>query len=478
MSTIDLLLGIDIGTSDTKVLATTQDGCEIAWVAAATRWNTRAGSLTETDPGQLYTAILALAEQAVAKAQELVGPVRVRGIATTGLAEAGVLLDRDHCPVHPIIAWFDPRGSREFEQLDGAVLDQFRGRTGLPLSPLASIAKLAWMRGQGTNLAGHTWLSVPEYIAYRLTGTLAAEYSLAARTGLLDQDTSAVWPAAVQALGADMRILPALVSAGTPLGLVARGTGSVPEVLIDAVVTVAGHDHPVAAVGSGAVGPDVAFDSFGTAQVLVRTTPHGLDYPGRERLALVGINTVHHVMGDRRILVAGTRSGLLLRRTLNLLGINDNAGREALDAAAMAELAEDSGIAVSGARNNDGALRIIVDSDTSSPAGLWLAVLAHGAAEVDSLLDVMAAEVGPFAETVVAGGWTRMRSVRRAKQNSLPAVRFANRGQAGAFGAAMFAAHATAVADHMSATGDPAGNAVDHPCGPSDEFAAHFTHQP
>ena len=31
----DLLLGIDIGTSDTKVLATALDGREIAWVAAA-----------------------------------------------------------------------------------------------------------------------------------------------------------------------------------------------------------------------------------------------------------------------------------------------------------------------------------------------------------------------------------------------------------------------------------------------------------
>ena len=165
MSTTDVVLGVDIGTSDTKVLATTLDGREIAWVAAPTRWNTRAGSRTETDPDQLYTAVLDLAEQAVAAAQRLTGPVRVLGIATTGLAEAGVLLDHHRCPVYPIIAWFDPRGSQEFEQLDATVLEEFRGRTGLPLSPLASIAKLAWMRGQGTNLAGHTWLSVPEYVA-------------------------------------------------------------------------------------------------------------------------------------------------------------------------------------------------------------------------------------------------------------------------------------------------------------------------
>ena len=85
MSAIDLLLGIDIGTSDTKVLVTTVDGTEIASVAAATQWVTHAGSRTESDPAQLHTAILALAARAVAAARELIGPVRVCGIATTGL---------------------------------------------------------------------------------------------------------------------------------------------------------------------------------------------------------------------------------------------------------------------------------------------------------------------------------------------------------------------------------------------------------
>ncbi|HEY4994605.1 MAG TPA: FGGY family carbohydrate kinase, partial [Nakamurella sp.] len=253
--TTALLLGVDVGTSDTKVLATTLDGREISCVTAATRWSNRAGSLTETDPDQLVTAVLALAERAVDDAQRRNGPVRVHGIATTGLGEAGVLLDPRNRPAHPIIAWFDPRGGREFRQLGGPVVEQFRGRTGLPVSSLASIAKLAWMRGQGTDLVDHTWLSVPEFIAFRLTGTLAAEYSLAARTGLIDQDTSAVWPAAVDALSADTRILPTFVTAGTPLGRVtAAWQHPLHSTLTGAVVTVAGHDHPVAAVGSGAVG--------------------------------------------------------------------------------------------------------------------------------------------------------------------------------------------------------------------------------
>ena len=74
MSTTDILLGVDIGTSDTKVLATTLEGREISWVAVATHWDTRPGSLTETSPDRLYTAVLALMEQALTTAQQLTGP--------------------------------------------------------------------------------------------------------------------------------------------------------------------------------------------------------------------------------------------------------------------------------------------------------------------------------------------------------------------------------------------------------------------
>jgi len=76
---------------------------------------------------------------------------------------------------------------------------------------------------------------------------------------------------------------------------------------------------------------------------------------------------------------------------------------------------------------------------------------------------------------VVAGGWTRMESVRRSKAASLPAVRFSDRSQAGAFGATMFAAHAHQVAGRLAAAGDPRGSAVLDPSGPSEEFAARYT---
>ena len=475
-----IVLGIDVGTSDSKILATTPTGIEIGSVSIPTLWRNHGGIYTDADPEVLISRLFSLLERAVEQAVGRVGPVSVDAIAVTGMAEAGVLLDEQGAAAHPIIAWFDPRGGAEMLGLPTQILDEFCGRTGLPVSALATIAKLAWMRGQGTVLRGRQWLGVPEFVVHRLGGVRVSEMSLVARTGLLDQDSSDLWPEALAAIDADASLVPPRVVAGTPLGR--AGGPSVPAVLRGAVLTVAGHDHPVAAVGCGTVGADEVFDSFGTAEALVRSMPGTLDRAARERLASAGVNVVHHVLAGRRVLLGGTKAGLLLRRTLDLLGAGAGTRRTELDQAACtlqdAIAAGDSdldGIRVRGAANDDGTLHIDVTTDQITPAAMWLATVANGIDEAARCLELMAAEIGPADAVVVAGGWTRMNSVRRAKSESSPRTRFSDRSQAGAFGATMFAAYAATVADRLASNGDPSANSVRSPHGPSEAFAARYT---
>jgi len=376
--------------------------------------------------------------------------------------------------VAPIIAWFDPRGGAEIAAAPEDFRTEFPARTGLPCNAMATIGKLLWMAGEGLAPAAGTWLNVPEFVAHRLGAASATEWSLASRTGLLDQSTADLWPAALDLLHTGPGLIPPRISAGTPLG---RASRSAPEILRGAVLTVAGHDHPVAAVGSGAVGPTDVFDSFGTAEAFVRAVDVEIAASARTRLADGGITTGRHVLPDRWALLAGSKAGLLLRRTLELLGSADPDGRDRLDRAAMDRLSDPDrslGAAVSGADNIDGVLRITVDNDGIGPADLWLAAIDHITAESERLLEAMAAEVGPSTKTVVAGGWTRMSSIRRAKTASLPHVRFSDRSQAGAFGAALFAAHAVDAAAVLAAAGNPDAVGIDEPSGPTQEFAAAF----
>ncbi len=477
-----ILLGTDVGTTDSKVLVTTVSGEEILSVSAPSRWTTHSGRFTEMSADLLADTVIDLLERAVDTTQDRIGPVRVAGIGVTSMGEAGVLLAADGRPRFPIIAWFDPRGDEEIRRFPLDVREMFCGRTGLPLSPIATVAKLAWMRAQGADFAGTRWLNVAEYVVHRLGGVKATEMSLLARTGLLDQDSDMPWPAALAAVGAPAALIPDRVVAGTPLGRAGHAHGHVPAVLHGAVLTVAGHDHLVAAVGCGVVGADELFDSFGTAEALVQTVPGRLDFQARALLAEHGIDTVHHVLDNRRVLLGGTKAGLILRRTLRLLGADDAEGRDRLDhEVAVLNGRQDgplTGIEVRGAANDDGTLLISATADDVTPAALWQATIDHAVDEAGLCLAHMVRAVGPAGATVVAGGWSRMRSVRVAKQRSLPNVRFSERTQAGAFGAALFAAHAVTRADQLAAAGDPAAVAIDRPTGPSPQFAAEFSGTP
>jgi sugar (pentulose or hexulose) kinase len=258
----------------------------------------------------------------------------------------------------------------------------------------------------------------------------------------VDQDTGQVWPRAVEALGADDTLLPPVRDAGSSWG---SATRLVPATMTGAVLTVAGHDHLLSSAAAGVLDLDTLYDSMGTAEALVRVLDGVLDRDARARLAAHDINVGRHMLPGRGVMLAGTKTGLLMRRTLQLVGVQDANGRAELDEQVMLLPPDEggtSGLVVSGAANNDGVLRIRADSDGLTPARLFEATLQHGSRVLLDVLAHMDAENPPATRSVLAGGWSRMRSVRRSRQRILPSVRVSARDEDTAVGAALVGAYA------------------------------------
>ena len=133
-------------------------------------------------------------------------------------------------------------------------------------------------------------------------------------------------------LGTTADLVPPLLAAGSVWG---HATAGVPPAMAGAVLTVAGHDHLVSCVASGIVDPDTMYDSMGTAEALVRVLDGVLDRDARARLAAHGVNVLRHLLPGRGVMLAATKSGLLMRRVLQLVGVHDAAGRAALDEQVM-----------------------------------------------------------------------------------------------------------------------------------------------
>src|SRR5438105_10359749 len=102
----DLVLGLDVGTTNVKCLALDSDGKIIAQGSEPTpRCHPRSG-WTDFEPGPIWdTACRAIR----AVVSQLEHPRAIKGIAVSSLAESVVPIDSQGHPLAPAIAWFDLR---------------------------------------------------------------------------------------------------------------------------------------------------------------------------------------------------------------------------------------------------------------------------------------------------------------------------------------------------------------------------------
>lgn len=428
-----LTAGLDLGSTNLKLLVLSADGKQVAIAQEPTPWRTGGGGTTEIHADDLVRAVHGMLTRISAH----IAPARLSAIGISGMGETGMLVDADGEAVGPGFAWFDPRGAEQAGAFPDGIREEFSGRTGLPLGAQVTVAKLALLRDTGVRLGGLRWLNLPEYLAAALGGTTALEYSLISRTGLLDQDSGEAWPDMLHALGVDETFLPPLRHAGSSWGEAAQ---NLPPGIAGARLTVAGHDHLVAATADGPLPLGEYHVSMGTAEVLLRVLDEPLGYEARRRLAGALINEVRHTVPGQRVLVAGVKSGLVLRRALQALGVSDRAGRDALDGEVMAlpydGVLPAGAIEVTGARNDDGVLRLAFHTDGVSRAEVFGAVLRHSNDEIRLLIEAMDRETPAATRSTLTGGWVGMASVRRARAQLLPELSVSPREIDTAYGAA------------------------------------------
>jgi sugar (pentulose or hexulose) kinase len=460
VSAVDL--GFDLGTTVTKVSAVADDGRRLLDHSVATAWRESEGRV-DRSPASVVEAVELLLGRVAA---DLEPGTTVRSVGFTSMAEAGVLVDAAGREQSPVIAWYDPRGSDHAAALPPALRDAFPAHTGLPVSHVASLFKLLHLRDEGLDLRGLQWLSVPEFVVLRLGGRRVAELSLLGRTGLLDVHTNRPWLPALEHLGVGPDLLPEIVAAGAPAGTVRDDHPVV--ALRGAVLTVAGHDHAVAAAATGCGAPGSALDSFGTAEAYLASASHVPEPAVVRDLALRGISVYPHTVRGATGFIGGTRTGLVLKRVQQVLGAEHDPARSELDAATLALAPGDTAdVTVTGYAMEDHAVDIHLGSEAHTPAHVWRAAIDGGTARGRRLLATLREAGVPVERLVVAGGWTRMRSVLAARQDLAPVVEVSAVDQPGTWGAARFGAWAALHADDAGPDRRP----------PAEWFTDHLAHE-
>ena len=203
------IIGIDIGTTNTKAVAFTTDGKVLGSAGASYPVFTDAGGRHELDPDQLLDAVVsALGEVRVALAgagasaagsaapgvcgEEGLAAQAVGGLAGICLSCAFhslIVIGEGGKPLSHAMTWADLRPSAQANALRGSEAgDRIYRHTGVPIHAMSPLCKLLWLKATQPDLfqRGVRFISIKEYIWWRLFGKYQVDHSLASATGLFD----------------------------------------------------------------------------------------------------------------------------------------------------------------------------------------------------------------------------------------------------------------------------------------------------
>jgi gluconokinase len=267
-----VVVGLDVGTTGVKAAAF---GLGSAWRMVAIREY----PLLEPAPGQAVqdpVKILTAAGDALAECVAASGDAEVVAVSVSAGMHGLLALDRELCPLTPLITWADARARDEVRLLrrsgQGAGLHAL---TGAPVHPMTPLSKLMWFarHDPATWMAARWWVGLKDWILLWLTGRVVTELSSASGTGLLDMSTRGWSAEAIELCAVDAARLPPILPTTATLELT-QTTAEKIGLRAGTPVVVGAGDGPLSNLGVGALAPGIAGMSLGTSGAVRMAVSH------------------------------------------------------------------------------------------------------------------------------------------------------------------------------------------------------------
>ncbi len=269
----DLVLGLDVGTTNLKCLALDEAGTIVAQGSESTPQSHPRPDWTDFEPEPIWQAACQAIRSVVCQIKD---PEAIRGIAVSSLAESVVPIDSQGRSLAPAIAWFDLRTIAEYEWLRDTVgYETLFNVSGLNPDPMFGLCKILWVKNHDpvTFRKARQWLNFADYVAFRLCGIPATNPSLACRSLAYDLGRGNWASEILEAVGVPPSSFPPVCKSGTPLGSVIPSSATATNLPITTIVSVGIHDHLSGAFAAGGLSTRVLFDSIGTSESLISIFP-------------------------------------------------------------------------------------------------------------------------------------------------------------------------------------------------------------
>jgi xylulokinase len=261
----ELLLGIDTGTSGSKVTVIDRHG-RIVDTGFAEFYTSRPhAGWSEQDPCQWYTVACRLLAELFARGK--CRPEEIVAVGLDGSTHNAVLMDEQFRPLRPTIMWTDQRSVVEAARLEAEAGERiFRIGYQKP-TPTWSLPQLVWIGRHDPDAlrATRRVLFTKDFVRHQLTGTWEVDH-IEAQGSLLYDMAGRCWSEELCALaGLPLAVMPPLVSPTQVVGRVTAAAAAQTG-LVEGTPVVAGcSDSAVEAYAAGAIRPGQMILKLATA---------------------------------------------------------------------------------------------------------------------------------------------------------------------------------------------------------------------
>ena len=178
------IIGIDIGTGSTKAVALDSKGTIIGNSQTFYPTQSLHPEFSEQDPEVIWQAFA----DCITK---LIGDVKYAplSISLSSAMHSLVVIDKNNKPISPLITWADTRSgdiAQRIRKLPEA--EKLYQTTGTPIHSMTPLCKIIWLKENAPEIftAAFKFISIKEFIWYRLFKVYQIDHSIASATGLFN----------------------------------------------------------------------------------------------------------------------------------------------------------------------------------------------------------------------------------------------------------------------------------------------------
>lgn len=288
-------LGIDLGTSSVKAVLCDEDANIIAHHAIAYPLQTPKPQIAEQDPEIIFKATIDVIRATIRHI-----PIHsLQFISFSSAMHSFIAVDHNGIPLTQNITWADTRSAPYVDR----ILEQYAGhdiykRTGTPIHAMSPFVKLVWFKEEHPDLFQRAtkFISIKEYIFYKLFGTYIVDHSIASATGLLNIHTLTWDDKALAVAGIREDQLSTIVPTTFHITGLHKKYREAMGLTKDIPFIIGASDGVLANVGVGAVDPGVVALTIGTSGA-IRTITNQPKTDLKGRTFCYALTESHWVIG-------------------------------------------------------------------------------------------------------------------------------------------------------------------------------------